>query len=808
MGWFLGCFKCRQRHPTGSSINLKGSCKDGRRVSSSAGLPKANSAQAKDSTGVEKVLSVQGDEKKRNSSACMKMDRRSRSAKRPSTEQLLQVEKLEEEIDSLNMKLLEEANQATNLSNEVRHLRNCSALLDSPNAFRKALNALEQALEKGHVEESQPLLYLQSLLSKIEPLHEVIEVSSEERDEERQPKGSFECMDVSSSSTIKERKSLEKAQDKVQPDQSQGSIFTPVTISREPDEGQRFMPRDEQSTCSSSQLCSPDIVGVDAKKTHSISVVTRRSSTTLSFSGFLLVEDVTKERPISDKVAVERFSSTEFSVTKIIEKTDTSSENLVEASKSLFAFSTDSSQGHSTLTTQALFGTISKEVTFPNSDSDAESCSEKPEGGSFSNLHYRSPKCLWSLQDDNTYELDRLCCSLSTEQCQIGANSHNGFSGADALSLFSTSCRNSISSCSLDSEESDSQHGTKGSSSKVRLQMHIPSVNNKVSAKKNVNSHAPVQALSMSQPEDIISDAGARSSTDIQAESVTGSMDKLCQRCAASVDPLDGCIAQEAGFEVKHSSSIFDTPMRNKTLEKTNQGKATSSENLICSSFNRAPLKVVDKSTSNEEDSSHTTSPSLSQGGFSILRGEAIVELSSPGTTSIGSPDTEFSSYAVHTPSPFRPVGGIKEGCPSDFLSETPSTPISVNSHESRLPLDKEDARKPQFTPLRTPSTSRTQAETPSTTTHSQGSPSSINEDRPILGTVAAHWNHSSISSQKWWDGKGIPNSTNKYKEDQKVSWHATPFEVRLERALAKQGRVFQKKLFTGAMATEMEAGV
>lgn len=75
-----------------------------------------------DSTGVEKVLSVQGDEKKRNSSACMKMDRRSCSAKRPSTEQLLQVEKLEEEIDSLNMKLLEEANQATNLSNEVHNL--------------------------------------------------------------------------------------------------------------------------------------------------------------------------------------------------------------------------------------------------------------------------------------------------------------------------------------------------------------------------------------------------------------------------------------------------------------------------------------------------------------------------------------------------------------------------------------------------------------------------------------------------------------------------------------------------------------
>lgn len=39
--------------------------------------------------------------------------------------------------------------------------------------------------------------------------------------------------------------------------------------------------------------------------------------------------------------------------------------------------------------------------------------------------------------------------------------------------------------------------------------------------------------------------------------------------------------------------------------------------------------------------------------------------------------------------------------------------------------------------------------------------------DRPILGTVAAHWNEEEPSriSPKWWDGNGIPNSTNKYKE-------------------------------------------
>ncbi|KAJ1385343.1 hypothetical protein SESBI_41765 [Sesbania bispinosa] len=49
--------------------------------------------------------------------------------------------------------------------------------------------------------------------------------------------------------------------------------------------------------------------------------------------------------------------------------------------------------------------------------------------------------------------------------------------------------------------------------------------------------------------------------------------------------------------------------------------------------------------------------------------------------------------------------------------------------------------------------------------------------DRPIIGVVAAHGNedeNSHISPAKWWDVNGIPNSTTKYKEDQKVMWHAT----------------------------------
>ncbi|KAI3812317.1 hypothetical protein L1987_17024 [Smallanthus sonchifolius] len=68
--------------------------------------------------------------------------------------------------------------------------------------------------------------------------------------------------------------------------------------------------------------------------------------------------------------------------------------------------------------------------------------------------------------------------------------------------------------------------------------------------------------------------------------------------------------------------------------------------------------------------------------------------------------------------------------------------------------------------------------------------------DRPILGMVAAHWNADEVveSPPKWWDGNGIPNSTNKYKEDQKVSWHATPFEERLEKALSEDRLIAERK--------------
>ncbi|XP_010941823.1 protein JASON [Elaeis guineensis] len=76
----------------------------------------------------------------------------------------------------------------------------------------------------------------------------------------------------------------------------------------------------------------------------------------------------------------------------------------------------------------------------------------------------------------------------------------------------------------------------------------------------------------------------------------------------------------------------------------------------------------------------------------------------------------------------------------------------------------------------------------------------SSDADRPIIGIVASHWNPDELShiSPKWWDGNGIPNTTTKYKEDQKVSWHATPFEERLEKALSDDKLLPKRNLLNG----------
>ncbi|XP_038985682.1 protein JASON [Phoenix dactylifera] len=82
----------------------------------------------------------------------------------------------------------------------------------------------------------------------------------------------------------------------------------------------------------------------------------------------------------------------------------------------------------------------------------------------------------------------------------------------------------------------------------------------------------------------------------------------------------------------------------------------------------------------------------------------------------------------------------------------------------------------------------------------------SYDAGRPIIGIVASQWNADELSciSPKWWDGNGIPNTTTKYKEDKKVSWHATPFEDRLEKALSDEKLLSKRKLLNGR-PTEFE---
>uniref|UniRef100_A0A0D9W733 Uncharacterized protein n=1 Tax=Leersia perrieri TaxID=77586 RepID=A0A0D9W733_9ORYZ len=78
-----------------------------------------------------------------------------------------------------------------------------------------------------------------------------------------------------------------------------------------------------------------------------------------------------------------------------------------------------------------------------------------------------------------------------------------------------------------------------------------------------------------------------------------------------------------------------------------------------------------------------------------------------------------------------------------------------------------------------------------SATSSPRRSPKHNREEAPILGTVGSYWSStkqdnahcSSISDS---GTTGIPNTTSKYREDRRVNWHSTPFNVRLDRALKK----------------------
>lgn len=70
--------------------------------------------------------------------------------------------------------------------------------------------------------------------------------------------------------------------------------------------------------------------------------------------------------------------------------------------------------------------------------------------------------------------------------------------------------------------------------------------------------------------------------------------------------------------------------------------------------------------------------------------------------------------------------------------------------------------------------------------------------DVPIFVASGLNWdidNPTPLLPKAAWDGNGIPNTTTKYKEDQRVSWHATPFEERLLKVLSDEKPHHQRKL-------------
>jgi hypothetical protein len=157
-----------------------------------------------------------------------------------------------------------------------------------------------------------------------------------------------------------------------------------------------------------------------------------------------------------------------------------------------------------------------------------------------------------------------------------------------------------------------------------------------------------------------------------------------------------------------------------------------------------------------EEMISSSSSSSLLGTNLSLLSDPAHAQTQLEQT--VNSPPRKIDCKELSPPPKKASSCSLEFNTPKS-LFQSVSPPTSVHSEHSDSSCFTESMSNEQT--CSASSASSSQVETPKSVQSSR----SI-EDRPILGTVAAHWNNlSSSSTQKWWDGKGIPNSTNKYKE-------------------------------------------
>jgi hypothetical protein len=175
-----------------------------------------------------------------------------------------------------------------------------------------------------------------------------------------------------------------------------------------------------------------------------------------------------------------------------------------------------------------------------------------------------------------------------------------------------------------------------------------------------------------------------------------------------------------------------------------------------------------------------------------------------------------FQSSEGSVPSSYK----IRESMNTTSVEKSPKTEATIHATRKKLPKsDNSELELPSLAQwLKPPNPKKTFRDEAMAGDRSHSGKSS-DEDRPIIGMVAAHWKDKvplpANFTSKLRDGNGIPNSTNKYKEvksvslslalyftfkqsgltqnnvshvqDQKVSWHATPFEERLEKALSEE---------------------
>uniref|UniRef100_A0A453LXV9 Uncharacterized protein n=1 Tax=Aegilops tauschii subsp. strangulata TaxID=200361 RepID=A0A453LXV9_AEGTS len=138
----------------------------------------------------------------------------------------------------------------------------------------------------------------------------------------------------------------------------------------------------------------------------------------------------------------------------------------------------------------------------------------------------------------------------------------------------------------------------------------------------------------------------------------------------------------------------------------------------------------------------------------------------------------------------------------TSFVEKCQATDVTVHASRNKVITTNSgsDVEFPSLSQWLKPPSSSKAIRDESYTSDTFNSAKSSDEDRPIIGMVAAHWKSEEPDNftPKWWDGNGIPNSTNKYKEDQKVSWHAMSFEERLEKALSEEKLLSQRKCSTG----------